>query len=356
MRRRGEGEGREAVGAHCADARSADGVSRPVDLKRAPPAAFSGNCASARSSVELEQRPSVAAWMRRPEGDAARDAASNARSEGPRQRHDARALLLLVAVIGSATPAYALATRASRPQLPLQLAAHAVCVASWPLLVCEAAAWFASPPLRGPRLLSALLWTHACAVAGVTLLLSSDYAAELPAGTRPGAGVTQYFWGVHFLLTLLNWPFAQLTLRAAFAPDLLRQAAYVWAALAAERAQGTFGCASFAAVSLRASLSSLVAAAVLTVAFEPQPGSLALLATVETCPRPLRFLPTALAAAGASLRRRAFGGLALLDSQAVLVLALFNLSSPYVMRLVPIGERLSLPQARAPRNEPCTLP
>lgn len=271
---------------------------------------------------------------------------------------------------------YALGTVSVRASAA-ELLSTVVCLCCYPAAMLV---WLLHPRPKLPVAAAVMVYLHASAVAAITVLMAADYKSALPAGTRPSAAATAYFWDIHVLLTLLNWPFAQLSYRIAFFPDVVRQAAYVGVALAAERAQGTdikdvwgtecgggarerararaqparrpalarplarppplthpahpssqgtLGVVSAAAALGRALLAAAACAALLAVGFEPGEASRALLARVETCPRFARRVPLAAKRLGFALRRRAFGGAAPLDAQAALCVALYNLSSPY---------------------------
>lgn len=209
------------------------------------------------------------------------------------------------------------------------------------IVVCYPAVFVAYAACPRPKLLHAWIWLHAASVCGVTVLLFVDYGRQLPRGLSPAEKAGRFYWDIHLLLTCLNWPFAQLTLRQAAAPDVARQVAYAACALRAG--------VTLLPVALNVLLSTAFTAVVLTVAVEPAESALTLLAGISTSPPWARRLVRRADALGLLARRRLFADAAvLMDSQSSLILAVFNATLPYRMLLVtPPSRRIALPDAVA---------
>ena len=171
------------------------------------------------------------------------------------------------------------------------------------------------------RALGALLWTAValqCAVsaAGVQQMVMSPecVAASVLRCVRAD------FWRVHFPLSIAGWLMAGMPPRLMWFPELMNAASLSAAGLRAAYIAGELHTLAAATLLAELALRCVVTPLAFAVLFSPQPSVEALLAEVETTPRPLRPLRDTTLLAGAALRQRLLGGVQLLDARACMVI------------------------------------
>jgi hypothetical protein len=210
---------------------------------------------------------------------------------------------------------------------------------------------FAGRALMTPQRRAALLpwWPallvslHAMLVSCITLVLIDDFV-QMEAPARGAAGAARaYFWAIQLALTPLNWLIAQLSLRIAFFPELIRNCTYIAAALYIAHVDGALT-ARFAAGTIAEGVActALVSLAV-ELCFCPSPAVLRQLEDVETCPALLHGVRSMLQRVSETMRGRLFDNAFLLDVSSVVFLGFYSCACAYGIFIAT--PPISLPEA-----------
>ena len=204
------------------------------------------------------------------------------------------------------------------------------------------------------RAVLAIWWTHVVVWLHATLVLclSATLLADFVRSPGPEcidkrafACARICFRVAHAPLASMPWITAQLPASRIWFPEIMRNLLYICSALYFAILDRALTLEYAAGVAIEGFLCAAITPLVLICCYRAPDSVIAVLEEVETCPRPLRALRTAVVDFGLQLRNRYLGGVVLLDVHSMAIVSLFFMLMSY--RMFVSAAPLSLPEACA---------
>ena len=203
---------------------------------------------------------------------------------------------------------------------------------------------------RWPLIFVAL---HTMLVSCITLVLIGDYIAAERDRLPPVVAVRRYFWAIQLALTSLNWLIAQLPVRVAFFPEIVRSFTYVFAALSVARDEAALTPSFAFAVLVEGAACIVFVCFAVELCFRPSQTVLRQLDSLDTCPAALSGVRDFMQHATRTARARLFDDAVLLDATAVVFLGFYSGLMAFHIFIVKPG--MPLPAAASSLAQVMTL-